>query len=345
MDRTLRWGLIGCGDVTEVKSGPALQHAEGSALVAVASRRPEAAADWARRHGLPRWHASVDDLLAAPDIDAVYIATHTDSHCDLTLRAAAAGKAVLVEKPMALDPAECQRMVNACRAAGVPLWVAYYRRALPRFLAIRQALAGEALGALRAVVVRQFRPLPSLERQASDAHRWRVDAARSGGGLFFEAACHGLDALDWLLGPLERVQGQAANQAGAWAPEDIVAGTWRHAGADEDGPYRGTGRGVIGCGLWCHAAGVEEESTELIGSRGRLRWSVNRGSPLELTVDGQTQHLPIPDPPHVHQPLVQTIVHEWNGRGRCPSTGETALRTAQAMAQLLSDLRASAAGA
>lgn len=340
MDRTLRWGLIGCGDVTEVKSGPALQRAEGSRLVAVASRHPERAADWARRHGVPRWHASVDALLAAPDIDAVYIATHTDSHCGLTLRAAAAGKAVLVEKPMALDPAEGLRMVEACRTAGVPLWVAYYRRALPRFLAIRQALAGEALGALRAVVVRQFRPLPSTERQASEAHRWRVDAARSGGGLFFEAACHGLDALDWLLGPLEQVQGQAANQAGAWAPEDIVAGTWRHAGSGEHGPYRGTGRGVIGSALWCHAAGIDEESTEIIGSRGRIRWSVNRGTPIELSVDGQTQQLPIPDPPHVHQPLVQAIVHEWNGLGRCPSTGESALRTARAMAQLLAGLPA-----
>lgn len=338
MDRTLRWGLIGCGDVTEVKSGPALQQAEGSQLVAVASRRPEQAADWARRHGVPRWHASVDELLAAPDIDAVYIATHPDSHCALTLRAAAAGKAVLVEKPMALDPTECRRMVEACRAAGVPLWVAYYRRALPRFIAVRQMLAGQALGALRAVVVRQLRPLPGADRQASAAHRWRVDAARSGGGLFFEAACHGLDALDWLLGPLEQVQGLAANQAGAWAPEDIVAATWRHAGSGEEGAYGGTGRGVIGSALWCHAAGLAEESTEIIGSRGRIRWSADRGSAIELTVDGQTQLLPIPDPPHVHQPLVQTIVHEWNGLGRCPSSGDSALRTAEVMARLLADL-------
>lgn len=339
MDRILRWGLIGCGDVTEVKSGPALQRAEGSQLLALASRRPEAAADWARRHGVPRVFDTVDALLAAPDIDAVYIATRTDSHCELTLRAAAAGKAVLVEKPMALNPAQGERMVAACRAAGVPLWVAYYRRALPRCIAIRQALAGQAIGALRAVVVRQLRPLPSAERQAGAAHRWRVDPARSGGGLFFEAACHGLDALDWLLGPLEQVQGQAANQAGAWPAEDIVAATWRHAGSGETGAYQGTGSGVIGCGLWCHAAGLEEESTEIIGSRGRIRWTAQRDAPLEITCDGRTERLPIADPPHVHQPLVQTIVHEWNGQGRCPSSGDSALRTARVMAALLAPLQ------
>lgn len=247
MDRTLRWGLIGCGDVTEVKSGPALQRAVGSQLLRVASRRPEQAAAWARRHAVPHWHADIGELLAAPDIDAVYIATRPDSHCELTLRVAAAGKAVLVEKPMALDPAECEAMIAACRSAGVPLWVAYYRRALPRFLAIRELLAGEAIGALRAVHWRQLRPLPAPDRQSTAGHQWRVDPVRSGGGLFFEAACHALDALDFLLGPLEQVQGLAANQAGAWAPEDIVSATWRHGG---DGPR------AAGCWAACCGATV-----------------------------------------------------------------------------------------
>lgn len=328
MEEILRWGLIGCGDVTEVKSGPALQRAVGSQLLRVASRRPEQAADWARRHAVPHWHVDIDELLASPDIDAVYIATRPDSHCELTLRAAAAGKAVLVEKPMALDPAECEAMIAACRLAGVPLWVAYYRRALPRFLAIRELLEAEAIGALRAVHWRQLRPLPTPDRQRTAAHRWRVDPACSGGGLFFEAACHALDALDFLLGPLEQVQGLAANQAGAWAPEDIVSATWRHGG-------EGPGRGVLGSLLWCQSAGVEEECTEIIGSRGRIAWSSVRGGSVQITRDGRSDELQIPDPPHVHQPLVQTIVGEWFGRGCCPSRGESALQTARVMERLL----------
>src|SRR5262245_1147407 len=125
---TIRWGMIGCGDVTEVKSGPALQNAGGSTLLAVASRTQPKAQDFAGRHGVPRVHADADDLIGDQDVDAVYIATPPSSHCKLALKAAAAGKPCLVEKPMALNHGECLRMIEAFAGAGTPLWVAYYRR-------------------------------------------------------------------------------------------------------------------------------------------------------------------------------------------------------------------------
>lgn len=128
----VRWGIIGCGDVTEVKSGPAFQKAERSELVAVMRRNGALAADYAKRHGVPKWYDDAEQLIHDPDVDAVYIATPPHAHKDYTLKVAAAGKPVYVEKPMALNAQECREMVEACRSAGVPLFVAYYRRAQPQ---------------------------------------------------------------------------------------------------------------------------------------------------------------------------------------------------------------------
>ena len=190
---TIRWGMIGCGEVTEVKSGPGFYKADHSALVAVMRRNGPLAADYARRHGVERWHDDAEAIIRAPDIDAVYIATLTDTHCDYTLRCAAAGKPVYVEKPMAMNHAQCMTMVEACRKAGVPLWVGYYRRALPRFLRVRELVDSGAIGPIRMVVTRMLQRLPPAVDLAPASLAWRIDPARSGGGFFFEGVCHTLD--------------------------------------------------------------------------------------------------------------------------------------------------------
>ncbi len=225
--KEIRWGMIGCGDVTEVKSGPGFYKAGHSRLVAVMRRNGELAADYARRHGVPRWHDDADAIIRATDIDAVYIATLTDTHCEYTLRCAAAGKPVYVEKPMAMTPAQCAAMVDACRAAGVPLWVGYYRRSLPRFLKVRDLVESGAIGSVRMVMSRVLQRLPAQSPGA--AVPWRVDPALSGGGFFFEGACHTLDFLDFLFGPVETVRAFAANQARAYQPEDLVVASLRFA--------------------------------------------------------------------------------------------------------------------
>src|SRR5262245_53595351 len=164
--KTIRWGMIGCGDVTERKSGPGFSKADHSELVAVMRRNGALAEDYARRHGVRRWHDDADAIIRAPDIDAVYIATLTDSHCEYTKRCAAAGKPVYVEKPMAMTHAQCAEMIVACRKAGVPLWVGYYRRALPRFLAVRNLVASGAIGEVRMVVSRLLQRLPGADQFA-----------------------------------------------------------------------------------------------------------------------------------------------------------------------------------
>ena len=322
---TIRWGMIGCGDVTEVKSGPGFAKARDSSLVAVMRRDGRLAQDYARRHGVPRWHDDADAIIRAPDIDAVYIATLTDTHCEYTLRCAAAGKPVYVEKPMGMDHGECVRMLEACRAAGVPLWVGYYRRALPRLLAVRDLIVQGAIGELRLAVVRQFQRLPPKEQFAAGIP-WRVDPARSGGGFFFEGSCHTFDILDFLLGPIAEIRGFSANQAGAYRAEDLVTASMRFAS------------GVYATGAWCFASDIDEEHVELVGSEGRLRFSVFAPVPIRVSHGERHEEIPVGDPPHVHQPMIQSIVDELNGSGSCPSTGESAARTAAVMDQLLKDL-------
>lgn len=325
--KTIRWGMIGCGDVAEVKSGPAFYKADHSELVAVMRRNGPLAEDFARRHGVARWHDDAEAILQAPDIDAVYIATTTDSHHGYALRCAAAGKAVYVEKPMGMNHAQCQEMVAACRQAGVPLWVGYYRRALPRFVQLRELLRSGVIGPVRAVVSRHAQVLPLAEKLKVHGLAWRSDPARSGGGFFFEAVCHTVDLFDFLFGPVEAVQGMATNQAGAWASEDMVTASYRFAS------------GVLGSGAWCFAADQEEEYHDIIGATGRIRFSVYKAVPMVLVRGGQSEEIPVADPPHVHQPMVQSIVNELNGQGLCASTGESAARTGWVMDQILQDFR------
>src|SRR5918997_410384 len=157
----IRWGIIGCGDVCEVKSGPALQKAQGSRLVAVMRRDPAKAEDFARRHNVPRWYADADQLIADPEVGAVYIATPPGSHEELARKVAAAGKPCYVEKPMARNHAECVRMIAAFRAAARPLFVAFYRRRLPRFVKAKELIDAGRLGRVTGLVYRHtrlFRP-------------------------------------------------------------------------------------------------------------------------------------------------------------------------------------------
>jgi 1,5-anhydro-D-fructose reductase (1,5-anhydro-D-mannitol-forming) len=323
--KTIRWGMIGCGDVAEIKSGPGFYKADHSRLVAVMRRNGQLAADYARRHDVSRWHDDAERIIDDPDIDAVYIATLTDSHREYTLRCARAGKAVYVEKPMAMNHGECVEMIAACHAARVPLWVGYYRRALPRFLKVRTLIEDGAIGEVRLVVSRQLQRLPEL---SAGEVPWRVDPALSGGGFFFEAACHTLDFLDFLFGPIREVRASAGNQAGAWSPEDVVAATYHFQS------------GVFGSGIWCYTADTDEEMNEIVGAKGRIQFSTSMPVPIRLLRGDALETFAVPDPPHVHQPLIQTIVDELNGIGRCPSTGETAARTAWVMDQILAEFRA-----
>jgi predicted dehydrogenase len=320
--KTIRWGIIGCGDVTEVKSGPGFQKARNSELVAVMRRRGDLARDYAERHGVPRWYDDAAALIKDAEVDAVYIATPPSSHKEYTLMTAAAGKPVYVEKPMALNFAECEQMIAACATGGVPLFVAYYRRALPRFLKIKELIDSGAIGEVRFVNITFYQPMAPNDADAG-RQGWRVDPVISGGGLFVDLASHMLDFLDYALGPIVEARGLAANQAGKYKAEDIVTGTFRFASD------------VQGVGAWCFSAFENRDTTEIVGTDGKITFSTFNAQPITLATRKGLTEFSYDYPQHIAQPLIQTVVDELNGIGKCPSTGSTGARTSWVMDQML----------
>ncbi|MFL6562815.1 MAG: Gfo/Idh/MocA family protein [Bacillus sp. (in: firmicutes)] len=319
----VRWGIIGCGDVTEVKSGPAFQKIKNSELVAVMRRTGELAKDYAERHNVPKWYDDADALINDPDVDAVYIATPPGSHKEYTIKVAKAGKPVYVEKPMALNFAECNEMIAACKAARVPLYVAYYRRAQPRFVKIKELLENKEIGDVRFVSTTQYQKA-SEDVKDSENLPWRVQPELSGGGLFFDLASHTLDLLDFLLGPIKEAQGFASNQAGYYRAEDIVTGTYRFES------------GIHGIGNWCFSAFEDEDVNEIVGSKGKITFSTFGNVPIVLTTANGIEQWSFEPPQHVHQPLVETIVADLTGdSSQCPSTGETGARTNWVMGEII----------
>jgi predicted dehydrogenase len=322
--KTIRWGIVGCGNVTEVKSGPGFQLATNSALVAVMRRNGDLAADYARRHGVPKWYDNADALINDPDVDAIYIATPPNAHKEYTLLAAQAGKPIYVEKPMALNHDECQDMIATCELAGVPLFVAYYRRCLPRFVKIKHLIDTGAIGQVRTVAIHFYRKMYPHDPNHLP---WRVIPEIAGGGLFVDLAAHTLDYLDYFLGPIHAASGYASNHAGQYPAEDVVVGSFVFAS------------GVHGVGVWSFASSQELDQTEIIGDQGKLTFTSFAEEPITLTTAEDVQQFAIDHPPHVQQPLIQTIVDELNGIGLCPSTGVSGARTSWVMDQLLQSWR------
>lgn len=310
---SVRWGIIGCGDVTEVKSGPGFALADGSTLQAVMRRNAARAEDYARRHNVPRWYADADALIRDETVDAVYIATPPGSHCEYALRVAEAGKPCYVEKPMARSYAECVRMNEAFAKAKLPLFVAFYRRALPRFVTAKRLIDEGRLGSVTSISY----SMVQVARNQSTLG-WRVEAKEAGGGLFLDLGSHTLDILDWLLGPLEKVAGLALNRAGNYPVEDGVALSFQAGGA-------------IGTATWNFAGAQAEDQIVIDGTSGRLRLSTFGQEPLQLETSSGVQTFEGQNPRHVQAPFIQTMVDALRGVGVCPSTGQSAARTSRVM--------------
>lgn len=211
----LRWGILGCGDIARNTFAPCLLHSPLCELVAVARRNGAEAKAFAEQFGVPDWYSDDAALLARPDIDAVVIATPPHVHCAQTVAAAAAGKHVLVEKPMALTPGECRTMIDACRAADVRLGVAYRRRLFPQVRLARRLIEEGAIG--RVTLVRGHYS-GWMGMTAGEA--WRVDPDTAGGGAMMDMACHRLEVLLNLGGPVTEVMAMIGTVEQPWPVDD-----------------------------------------------------------------------------------------------------------------------------
>ncbi len=272
-----------------------------------------------------------DRLIDDPQVDAVYIATPPGTHLEYALSVCAARKPVYVEKPMARNHAECQRMIAAFATADVPLFVAYYRRALDRFLKLRDLVFSGAIGRVTGVSYRFAAPfhgpLDSLELP------WRLCAEHSGGGHFLDLGCHTLDILDFVVGPLENVRGIASNVGSPYEVEDTVAMQFT------------TASGAPATARWNFAAAVRADEIIIEGASGELRLSTFGDDPIELRRSNETERFVLPNPVHIQQPMIESVVAELLGLGRSASTGVTAARTSAVMDAVLESYYGSRNGA
>lgn len=303
---TVRWGIIGCGDVCEKKAGPPLHKAVGSSLVAVMRRTKAAAKDFAVRHNVPRAYDSVDALLADPEVNAIYIASPVGSHLEHAKAVAKAGLPCLLEKPMARCAEEAEQIVSAFREAGVPLWTAYYRRSHGTWLKLRQMLEQGELGTVLRVDY-ELRKLAPPTNPAGGKVPWRFDAEHAGGGLVMDVGSHVVDLLEFLLGPLEITRASASQSAAYhglsvedWVEFDFVAA------------------GALGSCRWDFAQPAGRPTFELlriVGTAATIEARPLASDGLRLVkAPGSVTDLALPPPANVHHNLVQGIVNELLGQ-------------------------------
>ena len=312
----IKWGIIGCGNVTEVKSGPAFNKVANSELVAVMRRDGELARDYANRHGVPKWYDDVDALINDPEINAIYIATPPDVHEEYAEKAMRAGKPVYVEKPMARNSDECDRMNAVSAETGVPLFVAYYRRSLPYFVKLKELIDSKIIGDIRFVnICLQWQPYDE-EVGDNPKPRWRVDPAISGGGHFHDLASHQFDFLEYVFGPVKNASGISRNQAGLYEADDITVANFEFES------------GILGLGSWCYTVNKEqrEDQAQIVGSKGRIHFSFFEKFDIKVETAEGTEVFHIPYPAHVQQPLIEQIVQQLRGEGTSPSNGITGAR-------------------
>jgi 1,5-anhydro-D-fructose reductase (1,5-anhydro-D-mannitol-forming) len=319
--KRLQWGMIGCGNVTERKSAPSFNKIPGSKLVAVGSRTPEKAKDYAERHGVPSWYRDPHEVIADQKVDIVYIATPPGSHMEYALECIRAGKPVYIEKPMARTWEECRVINEAAGQAGVPVFVAYYRRSLEYFNRVKAIVEEGKLGRILQVSMQQYFPARQEDLDPSNPP-WRVIPEVSGGGYFHDMGCHALDILFYIFGDPVHITGTSVNLGGLYRADDTVSALLTLPG------------NVPLTAGWSFVTPVPLSRDQVVvtGKRGSLRFSVFSFDPIRLTLESGEETFHTSRPEHIQMPLIRTIVEEMSGKkGACPSTGLTASVTSRVM--------------
>ena len=314
--QNINWGIIGCGNVTELKSGPAFNKVVHSRLVAVMRRDAVLAEDYAKRHQVPRFYTDADELIHDPEVNAVYVATPPDTHALYAIKAMRAGKPVYVEKPMARTYAECQEMIQVSEETGMPLYVAYYRRTVPAFLKVKELLEEGAIGNVLTVNIRLHKAFGEKD-QYPEQQDWHVNPEIAGAGHFYDLASHQLDYLDFVLGQITEVKGIARNIAGFYQAEDTVSAVFTFDS------------GVTGTGSWCFVVdkNSEEDKIEITGTQGKITFPCFDKGDVVLITRQDKKTYSFQNHENISFYLVEQVVGTLRGKNDCVSTMYTAART------------------
>jgi predicted dehydrogenase len=321
----VRWGIIGCGNVTEVKSGPAFSKVKDSRLIAVMRRDAALARDYAERHNVPKFYTRASDLINDKEIDAVYIATPPGSHTEYAIEVIKAGKPVYIEKPMSVNYADCLKINKAAEKFKVPVFVAYYRRALPGFLMVKEMIEKGSIGNVLFLQMQLFKT-PSVDEKSGKLP-WRVNPEISGGGHFFDLASHQLDYLDYVFGPVQKVKSVVLNHSALYKAEDFVSAEFLFP------------NNIVCTGTWSFGVSLDSgrDIIEIIGDKGSIKFSTFSFDPIILTNESGRQEFINERPEHVQFNLIEKIVKALNGKGESPSTGITAARTSWVMDEVVKE--------
>ena len=317
---TVNWGIIGCGDVCEVKSGPAFNKVPNSKLVAVMRRDAAKAKDYAMRHAVPKYYSDANDLVNDPEVNAVYIATPPSSHEEYTELALKTGKPVYVEKPVTIDSASVDRMINLEKKYNGKVSVAHYRRALPLFKTIKQLITEDAIGKIKLVLLKTLQPQASkIITQTKD--NWRINPDVSGGGLFHDLSPHQLDIMYWLFGKPNDVHVQAVNQGKTYGAPDSVMVQLSFVNEIQFN------------GVWNFniAEAAANDLCEIIGDDGVIRFSFFRSGKIELVKPQGAELLEKENPVHIQQPHIESVVQYFRGEAENPCSLAEALVTMKVM--------------
>ncbi|MDC7219386.1 MAG: Gfo/Idh/MocA family oxidoreductase [Spirochaetales bacterium] len=320
--KTVNWGIIGCGDVTEVKSGPGLYKAEHSRLLAVYNRTGERARDYARRHGVDRVYESAEELLADGEIDVVYIATPPNSHRDYALMTLKAGKIPYIEKPLTPSYEEAREIQSLSKELGIPVYVAFYRRGLEKFLKIKELLDRGTIGPIRYINITHTEPVKPVETDKK-TQPWRVKPEISGGGKFLDMAVHVLDCLALFFGEFESMEGHVQNLGGYYGADDTISAVFRFKS------------GLCGAGNWCFVADKQENEVQIIGEKGRIVYDGMSVKEFRLILDGKEKTYQFEKPEHIAMPYEQALVYEILGQKKSHADFDQALSLTKVMSSLL----------
>ena len=312
--KQINWGFIGCGEVTEKKSGPAFNEVEGSQVVAVMSRSENKARSYAERHHVRKWYTDASELIEDPDVNAVYIATPPSSHATFAIMAMRAGKPCYIEKPLAASYNDCIRINRISEQTGVPCFVAYYRRYLPYFQKVKEIIESGTIGNVVNVQVRFSVPPRDLDFQSGKEMPWRLQPDIAGGGYFYDLAPHQIDLLQNLFGVITRAHGYPANRAHLYQAEDTLSACFFFES------------GIPGSGSWCFVGheSAKEDCIEVIGEKGSLSFSVFTYQPIEVITSEGKNSITVPNPPYVQLPLIKSVIKHLQGIGKCDCTSVSA---------------------
>lgn len=299
---TVVWGIIGCGDVAEVKSGPAFQKCNNSELLAVMRRDADKAKDFAKRHNVPLWYDNAEELLDNSDITSVYIATPPSTHLSLSLKALQAGKDVYLEKPMVLSVEESDALAKAVNNSNNKLVVAHYRRFLPMYIKVKELLEANIIGAINYTDLRFLQPY-NFNSKAT----WRLNSTISGGGYFHDIAPHQIDLMYHFFGDVESIKGVSVNQSGRHEVDDMVNGL---VSFKNNVQFRG---------IWSFDIPkyLEEDKCTIYGENGMIEFSFYEDE-LTLTLKEKKETFNFKNPINIQQPMIQETVNYFLGKRNNP---------------------------